>query len=182
MNPLTSKSEHYQQVRKRAEHLLETLEYKTGDPGPETCESAAMVQDLMVSHIELELQQDEIFRTREQLEAAVAEASLFFDLAPFPYMQIDRNGIIHRCNLAGCELLGVPRNRFSPGKLPVALIIASEGQVAVHAALRDAFDQSRVAKCRTRVADGGEALFTVSAPVRAGRGEALALAALVLLA
>lgn len=174
------KQEHYQQNRRRAEQLLEALDYKPETAGSESTEAAALVQDLMVSHIELELQQDEIFSTREQLEAALAESSRFFDLAPFAYMQLDRTGVIHRCNLAGCELLGVPRNRFTPGKLPISLLLASESQIPVYSALRDSFNHGKPSRCRAVLANGSAAVFTTSAPIEQG-GQPLLLAALVLL-
>lgn len=71
-----------------------------------------MVQDLRVYEIELEMQNETLRRTQEELEAARERYALLYDHAPIGYVSIDGKGVIRSANQTAGQLLHI-----SPAKL-----------------------------------------------------------------
>ena len=76
--------------------------------------------------IELEMQNEELRRSREQLEASRSEYAEIYDLAPVGYLTLDERGLITRANLTACGLLGVERSLLL--KKPFGRFICPESQ------------------------------------------------------
>ena len=70
---------------------------------------ADQLHELRVHQIELELQNDELRRTREALELAHARYVELYDFAPVGYFTVDARGSLTALNLAGAALLGADR-------------------------------------------------------------------------
>jgi PAS domain S-box-containing protein len=68
-----------------------------------------VLHDLQVHQIELEMQNDELRRTQDALEAARARYFDLYDLAPVGYFTLSERGLILEANLTGAGLLGMPR-------------------------------------------------------------------------
>jgi signal transduction histidine kinase len=71
---------------------------------------AAALHALQVHQIELELQNDELRRTKTELEISRARYFDLYDLAPVGYCSINGQGHVEQCNLTLADLLGVPRS------------------------------------------------------------------------
>ncbi|OQA79392.1 MAG: Autoinducer 2 sensor kinase/phosphatase LuxQ [bacterium ADurb.Bin243] len=71
-----------------------------------------LVHELRVHQIELEMQNDELRRTRHELELSVARYFELYDLAPNGYLSIDEKGVITQANLTLANLLGLQRNEL----------------------------------------------------------------------
>ncbi|MEO6602117.1 MAG: ATP-binding protein [Polyangiaceae bacterium] len=69
-----------------------------------------LLHDLRVHRIELELQNDELRSSQEQLELARARYFDLYDLAPVGYLTIGENGIVLDANLTAAGLLDVTRS------------------------------------------------------------------------
>lgn len=135
----------FQSLRQRAEQLLQTMEYSTMSQ-EQTAELAALYQDLMVFHIELDLQQDELFHSRERIEDLLKENFASFELAPFYYWKVDQRGSVHHWNLLGAELFRTPRRNLTPGKVPLSLVLDSSSQLALTGFLRRTFEEPGVSR------------------------------------
>ncbi len=65
---------------------------------------------LRVHQIELEIQNDELRRAQEEVDAARARYFELYDLAPVGYCSLNNAGLIEQANLTAADL---PDNRFS---------------------------------------------------------------------
>jgi two-component system cell cycle sensor histidine kinase/response regulator CckA len=78
--------------------------------GPLSLEATRLVlNDLRVHQIELELQNEEMRRTQQQLEASRARYFDLYELAPVGYFTLSETGLIQEANLTAASLLGVER-------------------------------------------------------------------------
>ena len=70
----------------------------------------ALVHELQVHQIELEMQNEELQRAQAAAEEASEKYHDLFDFAPVGYFLWDAEGQILEVNLAGAALLGLDRN------------------------------------------------------------------------
>jgi two-component system cell cycle sensor histidine kinase/response regulator CckA len=68
------------------------------------------LHELEVHQIELELQNAELQKTRNELEAALEKFTDLYDFAPVAYLTLDHEGIIREANLTGASLLKIERS------------------------------------------------------------------------
>ncbi len=79
----------------------------------ESIDALALVHELQVHHIELEMQNEELKRARLEAEEALAKYSDLYDFAPIGLFTLDEQGQIQESNLAGATLLGVERRNLT---------------------------------------------------------------------
>jgi PAS domain-containing protein len=72
-----------------------------------------MLQELTVYKIELELQNEQLSRSQEELEAALARYTDLYVFSPVAYFTVNNNGLISETNLVGAELVGAKRSEVS---------------------------------------------------------------------
>ena len=72
----------------------------------------AMLHDLQVHQIELELQNLELREAQHALEISRARYFDLYDLAPVGYFMLNDNGVIVEANLTGAKQLGVARGQL----------------------------------------------------------------------
>ncbi|MBA4317616.1 MAG: hypothetical protein C0412_04370 [Flavobacterium sp.] len=80
-------------------------------------ETLKLIHELDVHQIELEMQNEELIHTKEQIEIAAEKYIDLYDFAPSGYFTLSRNGEIHKVNFKGANMLGKERslllnNRF----------------------------------------------------------------------
>ena len=92
-----------QKLRRRAEDHMA----RGQAPVPEaTMDVAALLHELRVHKIELEMQNEALRESCHQAEQALARFTDLYDFAPMGYITLDRTGTIRQINLAGARLLG----------------------------------------------------------------------------
>jgi len=101
-----------QVLRKRAEALAGE---RAGER-PEDLEAPPLevalraLHELRVHQIELEMQNEELRRTQQELEASRERYFDLYDLAPVGYLTLSEKGLILEANLTAAKLLGVARS------------------------------------------------------------------------
>ena len=72
-------------------------------------DARALVHELQVHQIELEMQNEELKLAKLEAEDALTKYSDLYDFAPIGLFTFDAQGLIQEVNLAGAMLLGVER-------------------------------------------------------------------------
>ncbi len=85
-----------------------------------------VLHELRVHQIELEMQNEELRRVQNELEASRARYFDLYDLAPVGYLALSEQGLILEANLTAIVMLGVARNALL--KQPLTRFILPEDQ------------------------------------------------------
>ena len=94
--------------RLQKKHLATQYSRLSTSPSPE--EMLRLVHELEVHQIELEMQQDELARTRIELEDNLTRYTELYDFAPVGYLTLGHDGNIQHANLTATKLLGIDRS------------------------------------------------------------------------
>jgi PAS domain S-box-containing protein len=112
-------------LRRRAEEKARIVKPQEPEPlSPE--ESARLLHELRVHQIELEMQNEELRRAREELDASRARYFDLYDLAPVGYLTLGAHGTILEANLTAATQLGLPKSSLS--KTPLTRYILPDDQ------------------------------------------------------
>ncbi len=96
-------------LRRRAEDALSRK--KTGEPSTMPEEDVrALVHELQVHQIELEMQNEELKRANALVEETRNRYVDLYELAPVGYLTLDENGIVFEANLTAAGQLGIERS------------------------------------------------------------------------
>ena len=146
------------ELRRQAE---ETLREKTAQT-PENLdtlspvETLAMLHELRVHQIELEMQNEELRRAQLQLDTERARYFDLWELAPVGYLTISETGLILEANLTAVSLLGVPRTLLVRRSLSQFFLKKDQDVYYLH--LRQILQSGGPQSCELRmVNDGGMA-------------------------
>ncbi|ANB02359.1 bifunctional diguanylate cyclase/phosphodiesterase [Ectothiorhodospira sp. BSL-9] len=96
-------------LRELAERKLR--EQVSGMPDPPT-EPLALLHELQVHQLELEMQNEALQKARIEAEAARDLFAQLYDHAPMAYFNLDAQGEVRRTNLAGARLLDITRSEL----------------------------------------------------------------------
>ncbi|MCK9377416.1 MAG: PAS domain S-box protein [Syntrophobacterales bacterium] len=99
-----------QNPRKKGEAAPKSSPSESRNESPE--EIQALIHELEVHQIELEMQNEELRRSQSELEAASQKYVDFYDFAPVGFLTLERNGLIKEINLTAAGLLGKTREKL----------------------------------------------------------------------
>jgi PAS domain S-box-containing protein len=78
---------------------------------PSTAPDAlALLHELQVHQVEVDLQDEELRRSRVELETSLNRQVQLYDYAPVGYFTVDRNTVLSELNLRGASMLGLDRD------------------------------------------------------------------------
>ena len=112
-------------------------------------EPQKLLQELQIHQIELEMQNEELRRTQEELEASRERYFDLFELAPVGYCTISEKGLILEANLTAATLLGVARGALI--RQPLSLFIAAEDQAIYDRCSNELFEKGAPQNCELRM-------------------------------
>ncbi|HBA89261.1 MAG TPA: Fis family transcriptional regulator [Geobacter sp.] len=113
-------------------------------------EARRLLHELQVYQAELENQNDELRRSREELEASRDAYAELFDFAPVGYVSLDRGGGVLELNLAAANLLGMARGALG-GKPFAGLIADADGRETFERHLALVRQRAGVQRCEIRL-------------------------------
>ncbi len=122
-------------------------------------EARQLVHELRVHQIELTIQNEEMRRAQEELEASRARYFDLYDLAPVGYFTISEKGLILEANLTAANMLGVARSALV--KHPLTSFILSADQDVYYQHRKLLFETAAPQLCELRMQRAGATPFWV---------------------
>ena len=150
-------------LRRQAEKRLERNKQKESSPAtPE--ELQRLVHELEVHQLELQMQNDELYQARSELEASLERYTNFYDYAPVGYFILEPSGAIQKANLTGAYLLGVQRNRLLTQ--PFSRFISADSRLTFNYFLEKVFRSQAKETCVVTLSNVGNAPLCVHIEAR----------------
>ena len=124
-----------QQLRERAQAVSQQ-HISTQELDPAKLEVTTLLEDLRIYQIELELQNEELRATQQDMALSRQRYQSLFELMPLPALVVETRGVIEECNERAATLLGARKvqggldNRLFQG-------LARDDRTRLHVALRD---------------------------------------------
>lgn len=115
-------------------------------------DALALLHELQVHQVELDLQEDELRRSRAELEATLARQSQLYEFAPVGVFAVDRSTVISDANQRGARLLGCEQEAVLGQALDSFLAPAS--RPALHSLLSRAGDCTATSTLKLMLRDG----------------------------
>lgn len=142
-------------LKKRAEEQArEELDVPSKSPD----EIRALVHDLHVHQIELEMQNEQLRASQIDLEIAREEMAELYDFAPIGYLTINLEGKILRANLTSVSMLGVERSKLLTQKFNT--FVFSADQQSFYHCVRQVFKEKHgTHTCEIRIQPVGGGVF-----------------------
>ena len=98
----------------------------------------ALLHELQVYQVELDLQEEELRRSRTELEATLFRQVQLYDFAPVGFVTVDRSTALRELNLTAASMLGAGRERLLGRSLDAFL--APQSARALHVMLAGVSD------------------------------------------
>ncbi len=114
-----------------------------------------LVHELGTHQLELEMQNEELSKARDELESSRNQYAELYDFAPVGYFTIDAHGLIEGVNLTGARLLGIERGLLL--KRPFTSFIAEAAEREIFSKHREEVYQkqgSHICEIRLRKKEG----------------------------
>ncbi len=101
--------ETFDELRRRAKELPASGDVEPPDLNHSASDVSDLIEELEVSHTELELQNEDLRHTQSRLAELHQRYSDPYEFAPVAYLQLDLDGTITSINLTGVSMLGRDR-------------------------------------------------------------------------
>ncbi|OHB77450.1 MAG: hypothetical protein A2Z25_19175 [Planctomycetes bacterium RBG_16_55_9] len=125
-----TKTDEYKSLRKKAENQLDKKIEKLQEQS--AGDFKRVLHELSVHQIELEMQNEELRRTQQELEASRAKYADLYDFAPIGYFTFDTEGHVIEANLTGCQMLGIKRKDLIGKPFTLFVDKASQDEFYLH--------------------------------------------------
>jgi len=170
---MSSDAEKYWRAAELAAKIAIRQPRGTAPPSPE--QAQATIHELCVYQIELEMQNEALLLTQEELSAARESYFDLYNLAPFGYCTLNESGVILQANLTLANLLGIDKNKLVSKMLSVSF--SRKDQDNFYLLRRQLFRTGASGVCELRIvkADGSEFWASLGgSPARGDNGEPVA--------
>jgi len=131
---------------------MKQLDTSEKDASPQL-EPRRLIHELEVHKIELEMQNAELAKSRDDLEEMLEKYTELYDFAPVGYLSIDQKSVLSKINLAGSGFLGINRSQLN-GRCFTDFIALSD-RPAFCIFLERLFESHTNEKCEVALLNGG---------------------------
>lgn len=142
-----SKSDPEQLLRDSAEEKLKKRK-KEESPAAEK-DLRLMYHELTVHQVELEMQNNELRRAQQGLEASRSKYLDLYDFAPVGYFTLDPKGTIMAVNLTGASMLGIERSRLIDKAFSDYIAGSSQGKYYLY--LKGVSNEKKRERCEVQL-------------------------------
>ncbi len=133
----------------------------------------ALLHELQVHQIELEMQNEELLRAHVALQEVSDKYHDLFDFAPIGYFRLDGQGRILEVNLAGAALLGLDRNALIQKRF--GQFVAMENRPAFADFCKRVLTTDTRETCEVKLVKDGQTVYAlvegIAAPDHQGAGK-----------
>jgi len=157
------------QLRKKAEKLLHGRldEWELNTEG-----ASALLHELRVHQLELEMQNEELQQAYQTHEEARNKYAELYQFAPVGYFTIDEKGLILDVNLTGAMMLGGQRNDFIKKRFYDFLVREDRDQFYLHLRKADTSKQRQSSDLQLTKIHGGSFYAQIQSVFMAGPDDA----------
>lgn len=159
-------------LRRKAEQRLGLAQTESNELSAE--DARAIIHELRVHQVELELQNEELRNAQAQIEESRSRYSDLYDFAPIGYVTLDDKGLIRQANLTAAKQLGIERSYLM--HQPFHIHIAAEDRERFYLYLRNVLKARERQTCELRLLNHAGVRFYVQidgASVRDSNGATL---------
>ncbi len=157
-------------LRQQAEYLLSTYPDMAHIADATDADILKLIHELQVHQIELELQNDELIRAKEQADLETEKFTALYDFAPSGYFAISSQGIILELNLTGARMLGKNRSQIKNHR--IGIFISDETKPEFNRFLEKVFTTKTNETCEvTLVTNDNLPVYVQFSGIAAGQGE-----------
>ena len=145
-------------LRRQAEEKVRCRQPELEDlSGLSMDEIRGLMHELQVHQIELEMQNDELRRSQEELETVRNRYVDLYDFAPVGFLTIGEKGLIQEINLTSAGLLGMDRSALL--NKPISRFIVEEDQDIYYRLTRKLLETRKRQTCELKMKKGSSDEF-----------------------
>ena len=157
-------------LRRRAEARLIEKRKSQGQAAGErmtAAEKQRLVQELQIHQIELEMQNEELKKSRDEAETERERYLDLYDFAPVGYFTLGADGFLREVNLTGARLLGQERSKLLNSRF--SHYVSGADIAAFEAFLKKVFESREKESCTISLGRTGQQRVHVQVEATAGR-------------
>lgn len=159
-----SKDDYLREIRQKAEEKIRESKLK---PGFDSMDKDALIQELLIYQVELEMQNQELRASQERLEISNRRYYRLFDISPVAYIVLDKKSRIVNCNLAAAKV--IQRKRLHLLNQPFIKYLKKEDVIVFSKHLKDVFSGKTNNICEVNLRKGN--VFEVHSTISPGEGD-----------
>jgi PAS domain S-box-containing protein len=146
------------ELRRKAEERLKKISKKAILPKTNE-ELLRLVHELQTHQIELEMINEELQDSREDVVEGLQQYTDLYDFAPVGYFNLKRDGTICRANFTGASMIGVDRSKLMNSRF--GLFVSDETRPAFNELLQKVFESKIKTSCEVSLLKEGNKLLYV---------------------
>ena len=150
---------HTAELRLRAKEHLKVVK-AASCPSELGGDTQKLLQELQIYQIELEMQNEELRRYKEETDAFMARYHDIYDFAPISYLILNPKGDILRANLTAAGFLGVQRSRLTGQRFQ--LHVSRDSYLTFSAFFERTFESDAIETCDVMLEDAGRGQHVMS--------------------
>ncbi|MDP4114873.1 MAG: PAS domain-containing sensor histidine kinase [Bacteroidota bacterium] len=129
-----------------------------------------IVQELQIHQIELEMMNEELQQSRDEVERGLEQYTELYDYAPVGFFTLEQDGKINNANLTGAKMLGIDRSKLMQRRF--GLFVSEETRPVFNELLKKVFENNVKESCEVLlISDNKQLNADIKVTARGGETE-----------